>query len=234
MRYPLHTHMNLFKRIYIWCKRFRYRKGYGVHSPFAFSLITEVIYEKSPYYAYDELRSLRKERNSKLPGYCLRVDKLLFRLVNRFRPESILEVGTGTGVSLCYLAAARLDARCVTISEEMNDDSVTTLIDHCKNATIVQGNTLQSVQEELNLFSTVDLVHIAHTREYKAVFEMCLPHLTEESLVIVEGIYDTDEKRTWWQQIVADQRTGITFDLYDMGLVFFNLKMNKQHYVVNF
>ena len=63
---------------------------------------------------------------------------------------------------------------------------------------------------------------------------MCLPHLAEGCLVIVEGIYDTDEKRTWWQQIVADQRTGITFDLYDMGLVFFNLKMNKQHYVVNF
>ena len=48
--------MNLLyylKRPLIWLSRFRYRCGYGVHSPFAFSLITDVIYEKMPYYAYD-------------------------------------------------------------------------------------------------------------------------------------------------------------------------------------
>ena len=48
--------MNLLyylKRPFIRLSRFRYRCGYGVHSPFAFSLITDVIYEKMPYYAYD-------------------------------------------------------------------------------------------------------------------------------------------------------------------------------------
>ena len=42
--------------------RFRYRCGYGVHSPFAFSLITDVIYEKMPYYAYDLLKVEQKKR----------------------------------------------------------------------------------------------------------------------------------------------------------------------------
>ena len=43
--------MNLLyylKRPFIRLSRFRYRCGYGVHSPFAFSLITDVIYEKMP------------------------------------------------------------------------------------------------------------------------------------------------------------------------------------------
>ena len=57
--------MNLLyylKRPLIWLSRFRYRCGYGVHSPFAFSLITDVIYEKMPYYAYDLLKAEQKKR----------------------------------------------------------------------------------------------------------------------------------------------------------------------------
>ena len=39
----------------IWLRRIRHRCGYGVHSPFAFHLITDVFYMKLPYYAYKEL-----------------------------------------------------------------------------------------------------------------------------------------------------------------------------------
>lgn len=56
--------MNLLlslKRPFIWLSRFRYRCGYGVHSPFAFSLITDVIYEKRPYYAYQSLLQEQKK-----------------------------------------------------------------------------------------------------------------------------------------------------------------------------
>ena len=58
--------MNLLyylKRPLIWLSRFRYRCGYGVHSPFAFSLITDVIYEKMPYYAYDLLKAEQKKHS---------------------------------------------------------------------------------------------------------------------------------------------------------------------------
>ena len=41
------------KRPFIWLYRFRHRCGYGVHSPFAFNLITHVIYESTPYYKYE-------------------------------------------------------------------------------------------------------------------------------------------------------------------------------------
>ena len=63
--------MNLLyylKRPFIWLSRFRYRCGYGVHSPFAFSLITDVIYEKMPYYAYDLLKVEQKKANHNTGG----------------------------------------------------------------------------------------------------------------------------------------------------------------------
>ena len=40
-------------------RRFRHRRGYNIHSPFAFNLVTGVIYERGAYYAYDDLRNLR-------------------------------------------------------------------------------------------------------------------------------------------------------------------------------
>ena len=40
---------------FVWLLRFRHRRGYGVHSPFAFNFITDVVYQRLPYYKYCEL-----------------------------------------------------------------------------------------------------------------------------------------------------------------------------------
>ena len=39
----------------------RYRKGYGVHSPFVYNLITKVIEEKCSYYSFYDIELLRRE-----------------------------------------------------------------------------------------------------------------------------------------------------------------------------
>lgn len=39
----------------IWLRRIRYRKGYGVHSPFAYAFLRDVVYETSHYYAYADI-----------------------------------------------------------------------------------------------------------------------------------------------------------------------------------
>ena len=82
--------MNLIltlKRPFIWLSRIRHRCGYGVHSPFAFELITCLIYEKTPYYAYKELEAEeKKQKRNHGKGWkseSRKVKRLLFRLVNR-------------------------------------------------------------------------------------------------------------------------------------------------------
>ena len=97
--------MLFVRRIWNWCRRFRHRCGYGVHSPSDFFLITSVIYEKSPYYAYDELKAISSSRC--LPHYREKVNKLLFRLVNYFRPATLVEGGEGNGDAIRYMRTAR-------------------------------------------------------------------------------------------------------------------------------
>lgn len=47
--------MLLFSNPYIWLRRIRHRNGYGVHSPFAFCFIKQVLEEHDAYYAYIEM-----------------------------------------------------------------------------------------------------------------------------------------------------------------------------------
>ena len=132
--------MFFLHRIWNWCSRFRHRCGYGVHSPSDFFLITSVVYEKYHYYAYRVL----KERGfpAYLPHYRRKVNRLLFRLVNYFRPKSLIEVGIGNGASIGYMRAA-----CHTM------DSVT-----------LKGRdwtkTSRQLEEKLSEVHTLDCLHI--------------------------------------------------------------------------
>lgn len=106
-------------------------------------LITSVVYEKYHYYAYRVL----KERGfpAYLPHYRRKVNRLLFRLVNYFRPKSLIEVGIGNGASIGYMRAA-----CHTM------DSVT-----------LKGRdwtkTSRQLEEKLSEVHTLDCLHIGHT-----------------------------------------------------------------------
>ena len=57
--------MNVFPFNYTWQEtilfyRFlRHRKGFGVHSPFAFSFITKVIDERCGYYCYQDIELIK-------------------------------------------------------------------------------------------------------------------------------------------------------------------------------
>lgn len=73
-----------------WLRRFRHRQGYGIHSPFAFNLVTGVIYEKGEYYAYDKLKALYLRQR---PALRWKDCKLLFRLANFQHPERAYLLG---------------------------------------------------------------------------------------------------------------------------------------------
>jgi len=194
-------------RLFVRLARFRHRCGYGVHSPFAFSLITDVIYEKLPYYAYASLKEEQRKAAGK--GY-EKVNRLLFRLVNRMQPDTVIEVGRCASAAP-YLQAAKPSASCLFASD---------LSDLFLDADV-----------------PVDFLYLNDWRNpdlAEEVLRICVQRTTLKSLFVVRGIGYSKEMKALWNRWQADERVGITFDLYDIGLLFFDRTKIKQRYVVCF
>lgn len=64
--------------------------------------------------------------------------------------------------------------------------------------------------------------------------EVLLTASGEQSALAVLGIHGSREAKTQWQQLLADERTGVSFDLFDCGVVFFDRKMFKRTYKINY
>lgn len=202
------------KRPFIWLRRFRHRRGYGVHSPFAFNFITNVIYERTPYYKYDELLVSQKEQaRQKDCGWDYetgKVKRLLFRVVNYCQPVTIVDAGCLSASSL-YLKAAK------------------------EGADYTAAADLSELFLEVGVPVDFLYVHDYRRPEFvEEVFNLCASRSTQRSVFVVEGIRYTPSMMALWKRLVRHERAGITFDLYDLGIVFFDKTKNKQDYIVNF
>lgn len=52
-------------------------------------------------------------------------------------------------------------------------------------------------------------------------------------VLLVRDIKRTRAARHLWRQLLSDARTGVAFDCFDFGLIFFDLKLYKRKYKVN-
>lgn len=205
-------HLSWVKRPFIWLSRFRYRCGYGVHSPFAFSLITDVIYEKRPYYAYRSLAAEQKKWMKERRGGkgTRKVNRLLFRLVNKMQPQTIVELGHPSVTSL-YLQASKPSAEFLFASD------------------------LSELFLEVGV--SIDFLYLNEDRNpvlLEEAFHVCVRRTTPESVFVIKGISHSKAMKALWKRLQAHEEVGITFDLYDVGILFFDKTKIKQHYIVNF
>lgn len=121
----------------------RGRKGYGIHSPSIFKLVTGVIHDFTPFYCYSKIEAERtkllinhsiieitelgagskihkgnKRKISSIAKYSLKPQKqaqLLFRLINHYNYKNILEVGSSLGITTSYLASVNSKAKVYTL-----------------------------------------------------------------------------------------------------------------------
>ena len=91
---------NYLKQRFKHAIRFRHKRGYGVHSPFVFDLITNVIKEKAVYYDFERIESKGNIREKERKLY-----RLLFRLAEYFSYRNVLCVGVRSPWVSMYLAA---------------------------------------------------------------------------------------------------------------------------------
>ena len=242
--------MRLFRRPWIWLSRFRQRKGYGVHSPFAYSFIRGVVLESSAYYAYAELSPLHPWWVRWFHLYPMQCRRLLFRLANFAEPHMV-ELRTADEVAVKYIQAAVPRAE---VRRKEGDIPGEVLRKEGSLAAVPEGSPEGVVRRKEGAMSgevrrkegglaavpegspegreAADFVLVGKERLEEAA--AVAARMPERGMLVCEGIHESRRAKEIWRTIREAPHTGVTFDLYTYGVAFFNPKLHKQHYKVNF
>ncbi len=117
-------------------------KGHGIHSPFVYNFVRNVLNDRTQYPAYKQVENLRSlllrdktiievedmgagsvKSNSnrrsvatiaRSAGKRKKSAQLLFRIVRRYGALNIVELGTSLGISTSYMSLANIHARVIT------------------------------------------------------------------------------------------------------------------------
>jgi len=244
-------------------------KGHGVHSPFVYDLIIKVLNDDREFYVFEpieECRKMLKGKNTEITiqdfGAGSRIEKssvrsvaaiaitslktkkygqLLFRLVNHFSPNMILELGTSLGITSSYLASANSNAKLIT----MEGSSAVALIaaDNfiqlgINNATIVTGNFDDTLAKTLENIELINFAFLDGNHRYEPTiryFEQVLQKSDEFTVIILDDIHWSKEMEAAWDEVKNHHAVTLTIDLFFVGLVFFRKEQKeKQHFIIRY
>lgn len=238
---------------------------YNVHSPFVFKFTEAVLEDDRWYYAFSDVERLReflrsdqtkitvtdlgagsqvtpgKERTlSNIARYSANSPlacQYLFRIVDLYKPTTMLELGTSLAISTSYQAAASLNAQFITIEgcptvamyAKKNLD-----IFKVKNVEIMLGQFDEKLPEALPSLGQLDYLFVdGNHREEPTLryFEACLAHSHERSVFVFDDIYWSEEMLQAWEAIKQHPKVTLTIDLFFFGVVFFRKENQvKEHY----
>lgn len=139
----MYSKSRLAYKWFVYIVRASSSRGHGIHSPFVYEFIHEVLNDRRSFYAYEKIEQIKEKLlKDKRAVYMLdrgagfgkqvgstrkvseiatkslstkKFGRLLLRLANFYRPGAILEMGTSLGISTAYLASANSSARVTTM-----------------------------------------------------------------------------------------------------------------------
>jgi len=238
--------------------------GHGVHSPYLFDFIQNVISEKHPYYCFESIEKLRKEllddsrtvsiidwvtgsnRQKTIVALAsgalkpTRQGQLLFRICAHYSYKKVLELGTSLGITTLYLAAADKKINCISVEGSPELAAKANELHQSAGASNIQikminpDSHLTWVLEEAG---TQDLIFIDSNHRHEALknyFNLCVNFIHSNSIIVVDDPYWSEGMTRAWQEIRKHRKVTSTIDLYEMGIVFFNPEFGRRNYRIRF
>lgn len=209
-----------------WINRKRHNRGFGIQSPSAFFFVTQVLKEKLPYYAYEELDDIAECCGEMNGDRC----RMLFRIVNDLAPARALIIGSATAA--CSISSARrnIPKQLLTDGKAIHATAAAHL-EAC-GCMLRKGDTLQLLKEHIETNGGIGLLYLGQCPNRQQLLRTAMEHTNKESVIIVEGIHSSREQEDYWNRAISDPRAIITYDMYSMGMLFFNDERYKQHYTL--
>ncbi|MBP2282660.1 putative O-methyltransferase YrrM [Flavobacterium sp. CG_23.5] len=257
--------------------RWHSKNEHAVHSPFIFTLITKCFYDKKPKPEYAILKeyrnSLLENKNSievtdfgagskvfksnkreiskiaKTAGITGKRAELLFRIVNYFEPDSILEIGTSLGLATAALSLGNTNANITTLEgcpetakvaqeqfKKFNFKNINSVVSEFTSYLEKWNLPLNTKTEHYNLntehFSLIYFDGNHQKQPTLDYFELLLPTITNETVWIFDDIHWSPEMEEAWEIIKNHQKVTVTIDTFQWGLVFFRREQPKEHFII--
>lgn len=241
---------------------------HDIHSPFVFDLVTTIIDDPTPFYVFEPIEILRKQllssnkeievsdfgagsrsglkKKRKVADIAqkslkpAKYGQLIFKLINRFQPHNMLELGTSLGITSIYQSKPNSQAKLITIEGCPETAAVAQRnfdILKAGNIELKTGNFDQLLPSILKDLPQLDYVYFDgnHRKEPTIrYFEECLPKAHNDTLFIFDDIHWSEEMEEAWEYIKKHPQVTVTIDLFFLGLVFFRSEQAKQHFVIRY
>ena len=195
-----------------WLRRCGCSRGFGVQSPSAYAFIRYVINEHYPYYAYRELQ----KRLTWLDRRGHQTGRLLLRLANFWQPE------------ICIVNEHRFDeylhAGCRKAKRVEMEHPI------LKDDQLLNDNQFQKETRGMKRMMVINLEKMG----MEEVRTLVLPLCDDQTMLVLLGNLYREKQGEEWHQLQESDYCGITYDLYSLGIIFFDKKVYKQHYRMNF
>ena len=209
-----------------WINRKRHNRGFGIQSPSTFFFITQVLKERLPYYAYNDIERAAKEyRHSGI-----RDPYELFRITNYLHTGNCIAIASP--LAACTMTLAHPFAKQYLVTNEANALPQTRSILDKNNCKRLVGDTVALLQAVVKETGGIGTLYIGNCDKRDKILATALEHTNNKSVIIVEGIHRDKATLDWWNTIVASDSTIVTYDMYSYGMLFFDKERKKQHYTL--
>lgn len=237
--------MGKLKNIGTALSRYQASKGFGVHSPFAFKFILNVLDEKYEYYAYDKLQQLRinvVERTRRENGYKPRVISIseaaaIFRVANYYNPQLFLSIGSSYGVAAASMLAVSKRSRMFLYDDNSAQNNAAALeILSGYGDRIVQGEDLQNTISgyitalgDNDMFVTVNNIADHDTATATALINTAV---SRRGVLIMRNIDSSRNMARLWQHCKQAMTYGMTFGNGKTAVMVLNPKLPRQDFEI--
>ncbi len=200
--------------------RFKAKNRHGIHSPFVYRLVDEVIYDFEAKKVYTDIENLRKQllndnriititdlgagshlnnnRRKKISDIAHnalkppKLAQLLYRLAADLQPRNIIELGTCLGITTLYLQKAAPDAKVYTL-------------EGCPETAGIAKETFKKAG-----INDVDLI----TGNFDDTLPAAIKNLKQLDVVFVDGNHQKDATLKYfeWCLLKVHENTMLIFD----------------------
>jgi hypothetical protein len=204
---------------------------YQVHSPVAFEVVMTVFGDRRNYYAFDEIKYLRrkiKQHNSALTrqkdaNISARWGHRLFRLTMHFLPSRIVCVNPGHNMAIFYAAKAVSSSTMQYWSQDFRSESIFQAHAELLGLQIKKGRGDGS--------PFILMHHDPDGIDLEMAFHAYMATAPEKSLLILMEPHSTLKSSNFWNVLKNDPGIQMSIDFWGMGVVIKDAGiLEKQHF----